>query len=250
MLFLLVFAFVAGIITILSPCILPLLPIILSSTYGKGRPFGVVTGFVLSFTFFTLFLSTLVQFLNVPADILRNVSVGIIGFFGLTLLFPQAQYLIEKLFTILTSRFSKRNTTSIQSGFSGGVIVGLSLGLLWTPCVGPILASVISLAIQGTVTFETFAITASYALGTALPMFLIMIGGQQALKKVPWLVQNLPSIQKLFGALMILTALAIYFGFDRQFQNFILSSFPDYSDQITKIENNTNVIEELGNINK
>src|SRR3989344_1923787 len=142
MLLLTAFAFLAGIVTILSPCILPVLPIVLSTSLGGGRSraFGVITGFVLSFTFFTLFLTTLVQAAGVSADFLRIVSVFVIASFGLTLILPQAQGFIERLFARLSSLVP---STAGKSGFWGGIIVGLSLGLIWTPCVGPILASVI-----------------------------------------------------------------------------------------------------------
>lgn len=240
MLLLIVFAFLAGVITVLSPCILPILPIILSSTIGgintgKSRPMGVVTGFVLSFTFFTLFLSTIVRLSNIPVETLRFVSVFVIAGFGVSLLVPKFQIFVESLFSRLAS-FMPRSQGN--TGFGGGLLIGLSVGLLWTPCVGPILASVISLAITGTVNFDAFLITLAYSLGTAIPMFLIMLGGQNALRRVPWLTSNLGHIQKLFGVLMILTAIGIFFNIDRKFQTFILNTFPNYGTGLTKLEDN------------
>ena len=106
MILLIVFAFLAGVITVLSPCILPILPIVLSSSIGdknigKSRPMGVVLGFVLSFTFFTLFLSTIVRISGISADILRLISVFVIAGFGVSLLLPQFQKFAEKLFSKL-----------------------------------------------------------------------------------------------------------------------------------------------------
>jgi len=237
---LIAFAFLAGVVTILSPCILPILPIILSSTIGgqntgKSRPMGVVIGFVLSFTFFTLFLSTIVRLSGISADALRLVSVLVIAGFGVSLLIPQFQVLLERLFSKLAGFIpSNQNRT----GFGGGLLIGFSVGLLWTPCVGPILASVISLAITGTVTFDAFLITLAYSLGTAVPMFLIILGGQNVLRRVPWLLANLVNIQKLFGILMILTAIGIFFNVDRKFQTFVLEKFPQYGVGLTKFEDN------------
>ncbi|MBI5422389.1 cytochrome c biogenesis protein DipZ, partial [Candidatus Peregrinibacteria bacterium] len=90
MILLVSFAFLAGVVTILSPCILPLLPIILSSsaTGSKRTPFGVVVGFILSFTFFTLFLTTLVRLTGLSPDFLRGVAVAVILGFGLVLVVP------------------------------------------------------------------------------------------------------------------------------------------------------------------
>lgn len=238
MILLVIFAFLAGVVTILSPCILPLLPIILSSTLGgvelgKLRPLGVVIGFILSFTFFTLFLSTIVRLSGIPVDTLRLFSVITIALFGISFLIPQFQLLIEQLFSKLT-RFAPK--AKLKSGFGSGLVVGLSLGLLWTPCVGPILASVISLAITETVNFDAFIITLAYSLGTAIPMFAIMIGGQNVLTKVPWLVSNTANIQKAFGILMIITAIGIFANVDRKFQTFIIDRFPGYGVGLTKFE--------------
>ncbi len=240
MILLIAFAFLAGVITVLSPCILPILPIILTSSIGgvntgKSRPVGVVIGFVLSFTFFTLFLSTIVRLSGIPAETLRVVSVVVIASFGLSLLIPQFQVFVERLFSKLAG-FVPRSQG--KTGFSGGLLIGFSIGLLWTPCVGPILASVISLAITGTVTFDAFLITLAYSLGTAIPMFMIMLGGQNALRRVPWLLSNLGRIQKLFGVLMILTAIGIFFNVDRRFQTFILNTFPQYGTGLTRFEDN------------
>lgn len=240
MIILIAFAFLAGVVTILSPCILPILPIILSSTIGgqntgKSRPMGVVIGFILSFTFFTLFLSTIVKLSGISPDALRFVSVIVIAGFGLSLLIPQFQVLIERIFSKLSGLIP---TSQNRQGFGGGLLIGLSVGLLWTPCVGPILASVISLAITGTVTFDAFLITLAYALGTAIPMFLVMLGGQNALRRVPWLLTHLGKIQKVFGILMIVTAIGIYFNIDRRFQTYILNTFPQYGVGLTKFEDN------------
>lgn len=240
MILLAAFAFLAGVITILSPCILPILPIILSSSIGghetgKSRPMGVIIGFVLSFTFFTLFLSTIVRLSNISADTLRLVSVLVIAGFGASLLLPQFQVLLERLFSKMAGFMPSSQN---RKGFGGGLLIGFSVGLLWTPCVGPILASVISLAITGAVTFDAFLITLSYSLGTAIPMFLIILGGQNALLRVPWLLANTSKIQKAFGVLMIITAIGIFFNVDRKFQTFILDKIPQYGSGLIKFEDN------------
>lgn len=238
MILLTLFAFLGGVVTILSPCILPILPIILSSslTGGKKRPLGVVAGFVVSFTFFTLFLSYLVKLVGISADSLRSFSIIVILVFGVSLLAPKFQELVEKLFARLSSLYPKVNG---GSGFLGGVLVGLSIGLLWTPCVGPILASIISLAIAGTVNSQAIIITFAHALGTAIPMLGIVWGGRNLLNKVPNLVRNTVNIQKGFGVLMIITAIAIYFNFDRTFQVYILDKFPSYGTGLTQLEDNS-----------
>lgn len=248
MIILILFAFIAGIVTILSPCILPILPIVLLGSVdgGKRRPFGIVTGFVLSFTFFTLFLSIIVRLTGISPDSLRTLSIITIFIFGFSLIIPKFQFYIEQLFTRLAQSSPKQN----QSGYIGGIIIGLSLGLVWTPCVGPILASVISLALTGTVTGTAVLITIAYAMGTAIPMLAIMYGGRGLLQKVPWLLRNTGAIQKVFGVLMIVVAVAIYFNFDRTFQTYVLNTFPQYGVGLTKIEDNGIVKNTLESVRK
>ena len=246
MIILIAFAFLAGIITILSPCILPILPIVLSGTIGsKRKPLGIVIGFILSFILFTLFLSALVKATGISADALRSLSIIIILFFGISLLLPQVQVFLEKLFSRLSGKFAIQGS---HEGFHGGVFIGLSLGLIWTPCVGPILASVITLAVTNNVNLAAFFITFAYALGTAIPMFAIMIGGRGLLQRIPWLLPNTAKIQKIFGVLMILTAIGIFFNIDRRFQVYILDKFPGYGTGLTSFEDNSAVKNQLENL--
>lgn len=246
MIILILFAFIAGVVTILSPCILPILPVVLLGSVdgGKKRPLGIVAGFILSFTFFTLFLSLIVRLTGISPDALRILSIITIAIFGISLVLPKFQFYIEKLFTRL-AQFSPKHK---KSGFWGGIIIGFSLGLIWTPCVGPILASVVALALTGSVSGTALFITLSYAIGTAIPMLAIMQGGRGLLQKVPWLLKNTPRIQKVFGILMIVVAVGLYFNLDRTFQTYVLNTFPQYGSGLTKIEDNSLVQNSLNNI--
>lgn len=257
MIILMFFSFLAGVVTVLSPCILPLLPIILASSAatGKRQPYGVVIGFIVSFTFFTLFLTTIVKATGVSADLIRTISVVIILLFGLVLVIPKLNIWFEIIASKISNKFankvsndsknedeseeggdSEKEIKEKKTGFVPGLLIGVSLGLIWTPCAGPILAFVISLALTGTVTGHAIFITLSYALGTAIPMFFIIYGGRKLIDKFPALYRNLGKIQKVFGVLMIIVALALYFNYDRKFQTFILDKFPSYGAGITKIE--------------
>ena len=251
MIILTIFAFLAGTVTILSPCILPILPVILASSpadpSSRRRPYGIITGFVLSFTFFTLFLSTLVRIFGIPADSLRTLSVIVIALFGLSLLIPRLGLALEQLFSHLTSYTP---STSGKTGFFGGLLIGLSLGLLWTPCVGPILASVITLAISGTITLDAVILTLAYSLGTAIPMYLIIQAGQALFTKVPWLLQNTAKIQRSFGIVMIVTALMISAGLDRTFQSYLITQFPQYGAGLTRFEDQPSVTTQLKDLGK
>ncbi|MCY1151668.1 MAG: redoxin domain-containing protein [Sphaerochaetaceae bacterium] len=227
------FAFLSGIVTILSPCILPVLPIILSGTIGgKRKPVGIVTGFIFSFSLFTLALSFLVQTLSISVDTLRIVAIVIIISFGITLLIPKLQLALENIL----SKVTRTKSSSKRDGFFGGVITGLSLGLVWTPCVGPIMASVISLAVSQQVDGGSLIIVAAYSLGTAIPMFAIMAGGRKLLNHFPKIIGKTKEIQRFFGIIMVAAGLMIGFGIDRNFQTFILKVFPNYGTGLTGFE--------------
>lgn len=245
MIILVIFAFIAGVVTILSPCILPVLPIVLSESTrtGKKRPLGVVTGFIASFTIFTLFLTWLVRTFNLPAESLRFLAATVILIFGLTYLFPKTQPLIKSLF----SKLPKPKVIQ-REGYGGGILMGLAIGLVWTPCVGLILASVIALAVSGAVTFNAFVIMFFYALGTAIPMFLVIKSGQSLITKYPLLLKNLTKIQIAFGALMIVTSILIFTDFDRKFQIYILDKFPKWGQGLTSFEDNKSVKDSLDNL--
>jgi cytochrome c biogenesis protein CcdA/thiol-disulfide isomerase/thioredoxin len=246
MFLLILFSFIAGVATILSPCILPVLPIVLSGTVGNGKkkPLGIILGFVLSFTFFTLITSSIVKATGVSADLLRNISIVVIFIFGASLLIPNLQVKLETFFSGITSKLKINNQN--ETGFVGGVIIGLSLGLLWTPCVGPIIASVIVLAATSKITGEVILITFSYSLGTGLMMFLVMQFGRKLFQKIPWLLRSTEKIQKIFGVLMILTALSLFLNFDRKFQIILQKVLPDAS--FNQIENNSIVKNELNKL--
>jgi cytochrome c biogenesis protein CcdA len=136
----------------------------------------------------------------------------------------------------LTSR-SISGVKQIQGdGFWGGAAVGATLGVLWTPCVGPIMASVITLALSGQVTGQAAFVTVAFSIGTAIPMLLVMLGGRKLLNRIPWLMNRLPQVQRGFGVLMVLFAVAFFFNVDRSIQTWVLDTFPGYSDFLTGLE--------------
>jgi len=182
---------------------------------------------------FTLLLSAIVQTLGIPADTLRLVAVIIIVTFGLTLVIPKLQMKLE----ILLSRMVRSKGNGEHKGFFGGVLTGVSLGLIWTPCVGPIMASVITLAVSQQIDGGAVIIVAAYSLGTSIPMFALMAGGRKLLNRFPKLSIRTGKIQRIFGIIMIIAGLMIAIGADRQFQAKILQVFPNYGTGLTTFEN-------------
>jgi cytochrome c biogenesis protein CcdA/thiol-disulfide isomerase/thioredoxin len=249
---LLVFACLAGLVTVLSPCILPVLPLLLSASVGQGRyrSLGVIVGLVLSFSFFTLTLTALVQIAGISPDFLRYCAIGLITFFGLTMLFPW----LGDRFAALTSGFAhlgsavQEQSTHAGTGFASGCILGVALGLLWTPCAGPILASITTLVATRAVTWNAVFVTLAYSAGAALPMFAITYGGNRVINSTQYLAAYTEIIRKVFGVLMILSALALAFHADIVLQQIAANYFP-----MINVEDNAVVkkaLEELGSNNK
>lgn len=234
MLLSLALAFVAGVITILSPCVLPLLPMILATATqeGKARPLGVILGFVVAFAAATLAPSFLVRTLGVPPDVNRSISAAILVILGFVLVIPGLQLRFERLL----GGVAGLAPAGAGNGFGGGLVVGLGLGLAWTPCVGPIMASVITLALNQAVGVGAVAITLAFALGTALPMSAVLIGGRQLTRRLDWFQRNAGLIQRVFGLVLLLTGLAIWLGWDRSIQVALLEWFPGWEGLLTSWE--------------
>src|SRR5436190_21492648 len=151
MVLLVLFALIAGAATALSPCVLPVLPVVLAAgaTGGRRRPLGIVTGMTLSFTFATVALVYVIDALGLPDDFLRTLAIAVLLLFGVMLLVPALSARVEAWLTRLAPHAPRGNA---GDGFSSGVVVGLSLGLVYAPCAGPILAGVITVSASQTFT--------------------------------------------------------------------------------------------------
>lgn len=225
-------AFAAGVVTVLSPCVLPLLPVILASAVNKGRlrPWGVIVGFIASFTAVTLLLATLVGATGMPPDAVRVASGLVLLVAGAVLAVPSMGHWFE-IRTGAVANVASRLPD--RGGFWGGAAVGSGLGLAWTPCVGPIMAGVISLALSHTVSGGAVATTLSYAAGTALPMGAVIFGGRALVGRVSFLHENLGRIRVIFGVLLIVAATLILTGTDRTIQTWLLLQFPQWEQFLT-----------------
>ncbi len=199
-------AFIEGFALIISPCVLPILPIILagSLTGGKSRPFGIIVGFVTTFAILTLFTRSLIHFLHIEADTLRTVSYILLLLLGALMV---STFLSER-FTSLTNRLanaghSLKTANDPQSGFWGGFIFGGLVSVIWTPCAGPVLAAVIVQVIMQTTTLQSILTLISFTLGVALPMLLIALLGRRILNKFNFFKRHTTLFRKLLGLIII-----------------------------------------------
>lgn len=226
MLVLLPIAFISGVLTVFSPCVLPILPIILASGIdgSKKRIQGVMAGLVLSFTIASLLLATVVTNLNIPADTVRNIAVGLLVVLSLSMIFPEIWNTVQ---TFIEHHWNIKPRDTNAPTFWSGFATGVSLGIVWTPCVGPIVATVATLAAVQSVSGATTLLVLSYSLGTALPLTFIAYGGAGVSSKLNFYKQNNTNIRQVFGFIILLTAFFIGTGLDRRFQTWTLENLPE-----------------------
>ena len=234
---LILFALLAGAGTALSPCVLPILPAVLSAgvTGGRRRPIGVVAGLVVAFTFATVALVYLIDALGLPDDLVRWIAIGTLGVFGLVLLVPALADRVEAFI----SRIVPGPARSGGEGFWPGFLLGVSLGLVYAPCAGPILAGVITVSASQDFTAGKLAVALAYAIGSGVVLYALMLGGRRLIEGMgSWRSR----VQTAMGALMVLTAIAMSADLDIRFQTAIADDLPAF------LVNPTGDLEESGSV--
>ncbi len=226
MLVLLGIGFLAGLVTAVSPCVLPVLPILLAGGASGRRPLPIIAGLISSFVVFTLFATWLLGKLGLPDDLLRNIAIALLFVVSATLLVPRLGLLLERPFARLTR---------LRAG-GGGFILGASLGLVFVPCAGPVLATISVVAATNQVGLRAILLTIAYATGAALPMLLIALGGQKLAGR---LRAQGARVRLASGLVIGLVALAIAFNLDTGFQ----TALPGYTQALQKHTEDTATVQ-------
>jgi cytochrome c biogenesis protein CcdA/thiol-disulfide isomerase/thioredoxin len=218
-------AVVAGMVTAVSPCVLPVLPIVFASgaTGSARRPYAVVAGLVLSFTVFTLTAAAMLAALRLPDDLLRWIAIGGVILMGLALLWPRLAHVLERPF---------RAFGRVRPGeTSGGFLLGVSLGLLFTPCAGPVIAAIATLAATERWSFGAVAVTLAYALGAGAVLLALAVAARRGLSLRP-LKERAPSVRRGLGALVLAMAALMILGLDAR----LASRVPGYTKALQGLE--------------
>jgi len=254
MLTLVLIGLLSGIVTGLSPCILPVLPAVLATSAippglvdpstgvqpkpDRRRPFIVIAGLVTSFAVFTLIGASLLAALGLPADLLRNIGIAAMILVGIGFLIPAVGHLLERPF----ARFSRVGPRRSGSAF----LFGATFGLAFVPCAGPVLATITVLAATNQVQSGLIVLTVAFSIGVALPLLAFALAGQQMATRITSVRTRMPLVRRITGAVLVVTALAVFFGFADQVQRLV----PGYVTAAqSQIEDNAVAREALGTLN-
>ncbi|PIR19982.1 MAG: cytochrome C biogenesis protein DipZ [Deltaproteobacteria bacterium CG11_big_fil_rev_8_21_14_0_20_47_16] len=230
------FAFLSGLVTIFAPCIWPILPLVLSSsaTGGRSRPLGVTLGIVIVFSLLAAVGSLIFDLLGLNADVLRYLAIAILVLMGVAMLVPRIGAALETLISRVLPQLKQDDSS--RTGFWGGFVSGAAIGLIWTPCAGPILATVIALSATHQFSGGGFALLAAYAVGVAIPLFAFATLGNVIFTRMKWFNRYTGRVQQVFGAVILLAALAIATNVDKKISVELLNRFPAYAQWLNRIE--------------
>jgi cytochrome c biogenesis protein CcdA/thiol-disulfide isomerase/thioredoxin len=227
----------AGVITAISPCVFPVLPILFAGggSGGRRRPLAIIGGLVASFATFTLFATWILRQLHLPQDFLRNLAIALLFLLAATLISPRLGLLLERPLAALSRRRPGRD-------LGGGFLLGASLGLVFVPCAGPVLAAISANSARVQFGWKTILVTVAYSVGAAGPMLAVALLGGDITRR---LRTNAVHLRSALGVVMALAALAIAFDADQKLQTW----FPNYTNFFqSKVERNSVARKELGKL--
>ncbi len=223
------FGFLAGLLSTLSPCVLPIIPILLgSATHAHRRaPLALAAGLAVSYAVIGTSLAWAGSALNLDAAIFRSVGAVMLGLLGLVLLSAR----LQQRFASATSGLGDTGNQLIGrlrlDGLSGQFAIGLVLGLVWSPCVGPTLGAAIVLASQGTQLLQVALLMGVFGLGAALPVVVLAQVSRGAMLKMRGkLMQAGKTGKMMLGATMLLLAAMILLGFDKSVESWLVDQSP------------------------
>lgn len=228
-------SFLAGVLSTLSPCVLPLVPILMGSASSAHRlgSLALVSGLMLSFTLIGVGLGSLGGSIGLEQDTLRVVGGGLLLVFGAVLMSSTLQEAVSGAISRLgvgqelLSRFN-------LNGLHGQFLLGLLLGIVWSPCVGPTLGVAITLASQGQALLEVTSVMLMFSFGAGLPLIAIGMLSRQALGK--WrgrMMEAGQKAKKVFGAALLLIGILVLSGADKSFEKWAVNVMPDWLVTLT-----------------
>ncbi|MDE3011044.1 MAG: cytochrome c biogenesis protein CcdA [Pseudomonadota bacterium] len=226
----------AGIVSTLSPCVLPIIPLVLAGALGSHRrgPWALSAGLALSFAVIGTTVAASGAVLGVPPTAIRAVGAALLALFGVVLLSPALQARSSALLGPLGGVGQEALQRFQPNGLGGQFMMGLLLGLVWSPCVGPTLGGAVALASQGRDLGQIAALMAVFGMGASLPLLLLGQLSQDVMRR--WRGHMLRAGQIAKGAMgiaMILVATSILSGFDKPLEGWLSDQTPDWLTDVT-----------------
>lgn len=228
------FSFLAGILSTLSPCVLPILPIIIASSlqYKTKGLLALVFGLSLSFAFTGTFITYATMLFDFDITYIKYVSASLLLFFGLIIVIEKFNQKFVSVMSSLTAKGNEKISNFEANSARGQFILGLLLGFVWTPCVGATLGTAISFAIQGENLFMAFLVMLIFSIGAALPLLVIGFFSNKVIGKYN-LNKNALIVKKVLGYILIILSLLILTGYDKELETFLVNSMPNWLSDLT-----------------
>jgi cytochrome c-type biogenesis protein len=229
-------SFIAGVLSILSPCVLPLIPIIIGSALNTHKLglYALALGLAISFTAIGVFLATVGVSLGLDAGTFRNAAAILLIVFGIVLLSPSLQLKFASMTAGLGNSGQNALSRFSADSLGGQFLLGMLLGVVWSPCVGPILGAAITLASQGEQLGHVTAVMAFFGIGAGLPLIILGLLSRQAMQKIRNSLFTAGKVGKqLLGGMMIIIAVMIPTGLDKQLESVLVQASPDWLNNLT-----------------
>lgn len=231
-----VFAFIAGVLSTLSPCVLPLIPIVIGAAANQHRlgPFALAGGLTVSFAVIGTGLASLGSSIGFAQDGFRLIAAIIMGIIGIVLISTALQERLAIAMSSVSGVGDSLLSKITINGLPGQFLIGFLLGLIWTPCVGPTLGAAITLASQGKDLGMIVIVMAIFGLGAGLPLALLGLLSRSAMMKAKIKLGSAGHLgKKLLGGFLILISLLVITGQDKPIEIYLLKISPDWLTQLT-----------------
>jgi cytochrome c-type biogenesis protein len=229
-------AFVAGLLSILSPCVLPILPVVLGAAASEQRwgPAVLAVGLSISFVAIGLFAATIGYSIGLDADVFRRGAAALMIVAGTVLLVPRLQARLALAGAPLANWGDRHYAGTQGKGLVGQLWLGLLLGAVWTPCVGPTLGAASILAAQGRDLGEVAATMLAFGLGAALPLAALGVLSRDALTR--WrarLATGGVRARMAFAVVLVSIGLLVLSGLDKRIETFVVDTSPQWLTDLT-----------------
>ncbi len=221
-------AFVAGLLTALSPCVLPLLPLVMgSAAHNRYGPAALAAGFVTAFTVIGVLLASLSTALGLTDTIVRSTSAALLVAAGVLMISHRLQELTGRWLSPLASA-SARLSARTDQGLGGQFFVGALLGGVWSPCVGPTLGAALGLATRSEMVAQSAAIMAAFGLGSATLLLAAGYASRAVIGQRLRLLQAGERGRLVFGVVLLLVGASVATGVDKLIESAVLARLPQW----------------------